>query len=82
MKEAGVDMIVVCSHIAPQFGPELQQIYQAIRQYHPITPLVMLAGHRFHSSSSPPSLSSLSFPFSLYLNDCRSCCYYLLFIDL
>lgn len=45
MQVAGVDMIVVCSHIAPQFGPELGQIYQAIRTHHPLTPLVMLAGH-------------------------------------
>jgi 2',3'-cyclic-nucleotide 2'-phosphodiesterase (5'-nucleotidase family) len=45
MQVPEVDIIVVCEHIAPQFGPELGQIYTAIRQHHPQTPLVMLAGH-------------------------------------
>jgi 2',3'-cyclic-nucleotide 2'-phosphodiesterase (5'-nucleotidase family) len=45
MQVPDVDMIVVCSHIAPQFGPELGQIYTSIRKFHPDTPLVMLAGH-------------------------------------
>lgn len=45
MNVPDVDLIVVCSHIAPQFGPELNQIYEAIRANHASTPLVMLAGH-------------------------------------
>lgn len=45
MQVPDIDLIVVCSHIAPQFGPELGEIYQAIRAQHHETPLVMLAGH-------------------------------------
>jgi len=45
VKIPDVDMIVVCSHIAPQFGPELGEIYRAIRTHHAATPLVMLDGH-------------------------------------
>jgi len=45
MQVPDVDLIVVCAHIAPQFGPELGQIYDAIRANHKETPLVMLSGH-------------------------------------
>jgi len=45
MTVPNVDLIVVCSHIAPQNPVELTQIYKAIRSYHRSTPLVLLSGH-------------------------------------
>lgn len=45
MQVPDVDLIVVAAHIAPQSPPELNQIYIAIRSYHKVTPLVILAGH-------------------------------------
>eukprot|EP00005_Dracoamoeba_jomungandri_P005639 CAMPEP_0174261992 /NCGR_PEP_ID=MMETSP0439-20130205/12709_1 /TAXON_ID=0 /ORGANISM="Stereomyxa ramosa, Strain Chinc5" /LENGTH=495 /DNA_ID=CAMNT_0015346619 /DNA_START=63 /DNA_END=1547 /DNA_ORIENTATION=+ len=41
-----IDIIVVVAHIDPQTPPELQQIYNATRAYHPDTPLIMFSGHR------------------------------------
>lgn len=38
--------IVVVAHIDPTEPPELEQIYHAIRAYHPATPLAMFSGHR------------------------------------
>jgi len=45
MNIPNVDLIVVCSHIAPQNPVELTQIYHAIRSFHQTTPLVLLSGH-------------------------------------
>jgi len=45
MQVENVDMIICTMHIAPQTPPELQQIYTAIRSYHPNTPVVMFSGH-------------------------------------
>eukprot|EP01112_Ceratiomyxa_fruticulosa_P010925 TRINITY_DN2916_c0_g1_i1.p1 TRINITY_DN2916_c0_g1~~TRINITY_DN2916_c0_g1_i1.p1 ORF type:complete len:551 (-),score=112.53 TRINITY_DN2916_c0_g1_i1:390-2042(-) len=45
MQVPNVDIIVTINHIAPQFGPELGQIYKAVRQVHPDTPFVLLSGH-------------------------------------
>eukprot|EP00033_Pygsuia_biforma_P000238 GCRY01000297.1.p1 GENE.GCRY01000297.1~~GCRY01000297.1.p1 ORF type:complete len:513 (+),score=111.91 GCRY01000297.1:164-1702(+) len=41
-----VDMIVVMTHIDPEFPPELDQIYAAIRKHQPNIPLILLTGHR------------------------------------
>lgn len=40
------DIIFVPMHIDPQSVPEMNEIYEAIRSYHPDKPIAMLAGHR------------------------------------
>jgi len=40
-----VDIIVVLAHIAPQWPPELSQIYKAIRSVYSTKPFILLSGH-------------------------------------
>jgi hypothetical protein len=46
MNLSGIEMIICTMHVDPQSPPELQQIYSAIRNYHPDTPLILFTGHR------------------------------------
>ena len=46
MNVPGIDMIITTMHIDPQSPPELDQIYDAVRQYHPTTPFILFSGHR------------------------------------
>ena len=46
MNEPNIDMIIATMHIDPTTPPEMDQIYEAVRSYHPTIPFILFTGHR------------------------------------